>query len=105
VSRSGPFAIRFDRSMQPDSLYNDLEIEITSLDSGAKMVLDGTSLRSNFSVSWKENNTLLELVPYRMLRAGGSYLIRLNECNLVSESGKAVKDFANLWGQFKTGNM
>lgn len=105
VGRSGPFAIRFDRSMQPDSLYNDLEIEITSLDSGAKMVLDGTSLRSNFSVSWKENNTLLELVPYRMLRAGGSYLIRLNKCHLVSESGKAVKDFTNLWGQFKTGSM
>lgn len=105
VNRSGPFSIRFDRSMQPDSLYDDLEIEITSLDSGARMVLDGTSLRSNFSVSWRESNTLLELVPYRMLKAGGSYLIRLNKCNLVSESGKKVKDFANLWGQFRTGSL
>jgi hypothetical protein len=69
------------------------------------MVLDGISLRSNFSVSWKESNTLLELVPYRMLRADGSYLIRLNSCNLVSESGKKVVGFANLWGQFKTGNL
>lgn len=105
VGRNGPFTIRFDRSMQPDSLYDDLEIEITSLDSGARMVLDGISLRSNFSVSWKESNTLLELVPYRMLRADGSYLIRLNSCNLVSESGKKVVGFANLWGQFKTGNL
>ncbi|PKL46885.1 MAG: hypothetical protein CVV42_15000 [Candidatus Riflebacteria bacterium HGW-Riflebacteria-2] len=105
VGRSGPFAIRFDRSMQPESLCDDLEIEITSLDSGARMVLDGTSLRSNFSVSWKESNTVLELVPYRMLKAGGSYLIRLNRCNLVSESGKKVTDFSNLWGQFKTGSM
>ncbi|EKD83331.1 MAG: hypothetical protein ACD_39C00745G0001 [uncultured bacterium] len=91
--------------MNPDSLYNDLEIEITSLDSGARMVLNGTSLRSNFSVNWKESNTLLELVPYRTLRADGSYLIRLNSCNLVSESGKEVSGFENLWGQFKTGSL
>lgn len=105
VGRTGPFAVRFDRSMQPDSLYDDLEIEITSLDSGSRMLLNGTSLRSNFSVNWKEGNTLLELVPYQMLRAKGSYLIRLNKCNLVSESGKKVSDFSNLWGQFKTGSI
>ena len=105
VGRSGPFTIRFDRSMKPESLYDNLKIEITSLDSGAKIVLDGTSLRSNFAVKWKESNTLLELVPYRMLRAGGSYLIRLKECNLVSESGKEVLGFDNLWGQFKTGGL
>lgn len=105
VGRNGPFSVRFDRSMQPDSLYDDLEIEITSLDSGARMVLSGTSLRSNFSVTWKENNTLLELVPYQMLRADGSYLIRLNKCNLVSESGKKVSGFSHLWGQFKTGSI
>ncbi|MBU1107537.1 MAG: Ig-like domain-containing protein [Candidatus Riflebacteria bacterium] len=105
IGRSGPFAIRFDRSMKPNSLYDNLKIEITNLDSGAKMVLDGTSLRSNFAVKWKESNTLLELVPYRMLRAGGAYLIRLKECNLVSESGKKVFGFENLWGQFKTGGL
>ncbi|PKL45834.1 MAG: hypothetical protein CVV41_02185 [Candidatus Riflebacteria bacterium HGW-Riflebacteria-1] len=105
VGRTGPFTIRFDRSMKTDSLYNGLEIEITSLDSGARTVLDGTSLRSHFSVTWKESNTLLELVPYRMLRASGSYLIRLNSCNLVSESGKEVSGFEKLWGQFKTGSL
>ena len=105
VGRTGPFTIRFDRSMKTDSLFDDLEIEITSLDSGARMALDGTSLRSHFAVNWKESNTLLELVPYRMLRAGGSYLIRLNSCNLVSESGKEVSNFENLWGQFKTGSL
>jgi hypothetical protein len=105
IGRNGPFAITFNRSMLPSSLYNDLEIEITSLDSGSRLVVDGQSLRSHFSVTWKDNNRVLELVPYRMLRANASYLIRLKRCGLVSDSGKAVANFANLWGQFKTAGL
>ncbi len=105
VGRSGPFKITFDRPMNTESLYSNLQIEITSLDSNSKLTIDGSSLKSHFSVIWKEGNRVLELVPYRMLRANASYLIRLNRSGLVSESGKAVSGFANLWGQFKTAGL
>lgn len=105
VGRNGPFTIRFDRSMKPESLYSGLELEITSLDSGSRLFLDGQSLKSHFAVTWKENNRVLELVPYRMLRANASYLIRLNKCGLVSESGKTTSGMERLWGQFKTASL
>lgn len=105
VGRSGPFSLRFDRSMDTRSLYQGLELEITSLDSGARVTISGKDLASHFAITWKDNNTLLEMVPYRMLRAQTSYLIRLNRCALKSESGKIAQDFKNLWGQFKTGDL
>lgn len=105
VGRNGPFSITFDRSMRPDSIYDNLEIEITSLDSNSKLLLDGKSIKSHFSVTWKNSNRVVELVPYRMLRAHASYLIRLNKSGLTSESGKAISGFANLWGQFKTADL
>jgi len=105
VGRNGPFAITFDRPMNTESLYSNLQIEITSLDSNSKLTIDGSSLKSHFSVTWKNGNRVLELVPYRMLRANASYLIRLNKSGLVSESGKAISGFANLWGQFKTAGL
>lgn len=105
IGRSGPFVIRFDRSMKPSSLYDDLEIEITNLQSNKKITIDGSSLKSHFSVTWKESDTVLELVPYRMLAADNPYLIRLNHCGLVSLSGKAAEGFSNLWGQFTTGKL
>lgn len=105
VGRNGPFSLRFDRSMNPESLYHDLELEITNLDSGARVIISGKDLVSHFAITWKDNNTLLEMVPYRMLRAQTSYLIRLNRCALKSESGKVARDFRNLWGQFKTGDL
>jgi len=105
VGRSGPFSITFNSSMVPDSLYNDLEIEISSLDSGSRLVVDGQSLRSHFSVTWKDNYRVVELVPYRMLRANASYLIRLRSSAMVSASGKKVSGLANLWGQFKTADL
>ncbi len=105
VGRNGPFTITFDRPMNTESLYSNLQIEITSLDSNSKLTIDGSSLKSHFSVSWKNGNRVLELVPYRMLRANASYLIRLNKSGLVSDSGKAISGFANLWGQFKTAGL
>ena len=54
---------------------------------------------------WKEANTVLELVPYRMLAVDNPYLIRLNRCALKSVSGKIAQDFNNLWGQFTTGKL
>jgi hypothetical protein len=105
VGRTGPFVIRFDRSMLPESLYDDLEIEITNLKSNVKIIVDEVSLRSHFSVTWKEANTVLELVPYRMLAPDNPYLIRLNSCGLVSVSGKSAEGFENLWGQFTTGKL
>lgn len=105
VGRTGPFVVRFDRSMMPESLYDNLEIEITNLQSNSRIVVDGASLKSHFSVVWKEANTVLELVPYRMLAVDNPYLIRLNRCGLVSVSGKSAEGFQNLWGQFKTGKL
>ncbi len=105
VGRSGPFTITFDRSMKPESIYSGLEIEITSLESGTRLVVDGSGIKSHFAVTWKNGNRQLELVPYRMLRANSSYLIRLNKCGLVSETGKGINDFARLWGQFQTGSL
>jgi hypothetical protein len=105
VGRNGPFAIRFDRSMVPDSLYDNLLIEITNLNSNSQISVDGSSLKSHFAVSWKESNTLLELVPYRMLAANTPYLIKLKKCGLQSQSGKAAESFADLWGQFTTGGL
>jgi len=69
------------------------------------MTVDGVSLRSHFSVTWKEANTVLELVPYRMLAPDNPYLIRLTSCGLVSVSGKSAEGFENLWGQFTTGKL
>lgn len=105
IGRTGPFIIRFDRSMLPESLYVDLEIEITNLKSNSKVVVDGNSLKSHFSVTWKEANTVLELVPYRMLAADNPYLIKLNSCSLESVSGKKADGFENMWGQFVTGKL
>lgn len=105
VGRNGPFSIRFDRSMLPETLYDNLEIEITSLDNGATLKVTGATIKSYFSITWKESNTLVELVPYMMLRANSSYLIRFNSSGLVSESGKKTVGFEKLWGQFTTGNL
>jgi len=105
VGRNGPFAIRFDRPIKPESLLDNLEIQITSLDNGASMTITGSTLKSYFSVTWKESNTLVELVPYMMLRPDSSYLIRFNSGNLVSESGRKVQNFEKLWGQFTTGKL
>lgn len=105
VGRTGPFVIRFDRSMLPTSLSENIEIEITNLQTNSRILVDGTSLKSHFSVVWKEANTVLELVPYRMLGIQKAYLIRLNSCGLVSESGRRAEGFENLWGQFTTGKL
>ncbi len=105
VGRNGPFAIKFDRPMKPDSLYDDLEIEITSLDDGARLKIKETGLKSFFSVTWTENNTKLELVPFMMLKPEASYLVKFIRCNLTSESGKKASGFDSLWGQFKTGQL
>ena len=105
VGRNGPFVIRFDRSMVPESLFDDLEIEITNLKTNSRVVVDQGNLRSNFAITWKESNTVLELVPYRMLAADNAYLIRLNSCSLVSVTGKSAEGFENLWGQFTTGKL
>jgi hypothetical protein len=105
IGRSGPFTVRFDRSMNPDSLYEELEIEITNLKSDSKIVLDGVSLKSQFSVTWKEGNSLLELVPYRMLAPRTTYLVKLKHTGLVTESGKKAENLSDIWGQFTTSGL
>lgn len=105
VGRSGPFVANFDRPMDTDTLLQDLSIEITNLKSGSKVLLDGYSIKSYFSITWKNQNTTLELVPYRMLQPNNSYLIKVLSCNLKSETGKAVSGISNLWGQFETGDL
>jgi hypothetical protein len=105
VGRTGPFVMEFNRKMDIESLYDDLEIEITNLDTNSTIKIDGKNLKSHFSVTWKNNNTVLELVPYRMLAPETSYLLRLNSSGLLSDTGKKIAGFAGLWGQFTTGGL
>ena len=105
IGRSGPFVVNFDRPIKTSSLLDNLKIEITNLKTGSKVSIDGTSLETYFSITWKNQNTTLELVPYRMLQANNTYLIKVLSCNLKSETGKAVKDISNIWGQFKTSGL
>ena len=105
VGRTGPFIVRFNREIQADSLFDDLEIEISSLESGATMTIDGQNLRSYFSITWKDGNSVLELVPYKMLAPHHKYLIKLKSSAIKSVSGKLISDIDNLWGQFTTGGL
>ncbi|MGM0599186.1 MAG: Ig-like domain-containing protein [Candidatus Rifleibacteriota bacterium] len=105
VGRTGPFIMEFNRKMNVESLYDDLEIEITNLDSNSIIFIDGENLKSHFSVTWKNDNSVLELVPYRMLAPETEYLLQLNKSGLISDTGKKVAGFAGLWGQFKTGGL
>lgn len=104
-SRSGPFSLRFDRPMDPSSLKQDLSIEITNIKSGNTISIDSSSLESMFSVEWKENDTMLVLVPRKMLLARTTYLVKLIRSGLRSKSGRGIQTFSNLWGQFSTGDL
>ncbi|MBF0407530.1 MAG: Ig-like domain-containing protein [Candidatus Riflebacteria bacterium] len=105
ISRSGPFEIRFDRSMNPATLKTSLEIEISDMEKGSKIKINGNNLESEFSVLWRENNTLLSLVPRRTLSANRSYMIRLINCGLKSSTGKQLEGYTQLWSQFTTGEL
>ena len=105
VSRNGPFVIYFDRSIEPDSLYENTELEVVSVDSGLSVTLKGSSIRTFFSVIWKNDNTELRLVPNRTLSPRTSYQIRIKKCSFKSSSGKAISGLENFWTQFTTGGM
>ncbi len=105
VGRTGPFVLNFSRPMQKETLYDGLLIEITNKKSGSKVVLNGTTIRSYFSETWKNGNSTLELVPYKMLSANTQYLIKLISTGLKSNSGKGIQDLSNLWGQFTTADL
>ncbi len=105
VSRNGPFTIYFDRSIEPDSLYENTELEVVSVDSGLSVTLNGSSIRTFFSVIWKNENTELRLIPNRTLSPRTSYQIRIKKCSFKSSSGKAISGLENFWTQFTTGGM
>ena len=105
VSRNGPFVIYFDRSIEPDSLYENTELEVVSVDSGLSVTLNGSSIRTFFSVIWKNDNTELRLIPNRTLSPRTSYQIRIKKCSFKSASGKAISGLENFWTQFTTGGM
>ena len=105
VSRNGPFVIYFDRSIEPDSLYENTELEVVSVDSGLSVTLSGSSIRTFFSVIWKNENTELRLIPNRTLSPRTSYQIRIKKCSFKSSSGKAISGLENFWTQFTTGGM
>ncbi len=105
VSRNGPFVIYFDRSIDPDSLYENTELEVVSVDSGLSVTLNGSSIRSFFSVIWKNENTELRLIPNRTLSPRTSYQIRIKKCSFKSSSGKAISGLENFWTQFTTGGI
>ncbi len=105
VSRSGPFTLRFDRAMDPATLKQDLRLEITNVQSGAVVAIDGPSLETSFSVQWSENDSVVSLVPRRVLRPQTPYLVKLVRSGLRSKSGRSIHLFSNLWGQFSTGDL
>ncbi|MFZ2960486.1 MAG: Ig-like domain-containing protein [Candidatus Ozemobacteraceae bacterium] len=105
IGRSGPFVVRFDRSMNTTTLASNLLIELTDIVSGSKLSIDGSTLTTEFSVTWTEDDTLLTLVPRRTLKASHSYLVKLIRSGLTSRTGKAVDGLTNLWGQFTTGAL
>ena len=105
VSRNGPFVIYFDRSIDPDSLYENTELEVVSVNSGLSVTLNGSSIRTFFSVIWKNDNTELRFVPNRTLSPRTAYQIRIKKCSFKSSSGKAISGLENFWTQFTTGGM
>ncbi|HNW35742.1 MAG TPA: Ig-like domain-containing protein, partial [Candidatus Ozemobacteraceae bacterium] len=105
VSRSGPFLIRFDRPMDSSSLLTNLALVISDVETGSRISLNGTTLESEFSIAWSEDNTLLSLVPRRTLKANASYLVRITSADLKSRSGRVVQGISQLWAQFTTGDL
>lgn len=105
VSRNGPFIIYFDRSIDPNSLYENTELEVVAVDSGFSVKLNASSIKSYFSVIWKNDNTELQLVPNLTLSPRASYQIRLKKCSFKSVSGKAISGLENFWTQFTTGGI
>ncbi len=105
VNRNGPFTIYFDRSIDENSLYENTELEVVAVDSGLSITLTGSSIRTFFSVIWRNDNTELQLVPRRTLSPRTSYQIRLKKCSFKSLSGKAISGIENFWTQFTTGGI
>lgn len=105
VSRNGPFTIYFDRGIDTESLYENTEIEIVCVNSGLSVTLTGSSIRSFFSVIWKNDNAELQLVPSVTLSPRNTYQIRIKKCSFKSASGKAITGLENFWTQFTTGGI
>lgn len=102
VGRSGPFSIRFSRPMNTESFFKDTAIEIESVESGAKILIANEEINNFFSVSWRDNDTMFDMVPRRRLEPFTTYIVRLKNCSLVSKTNLAVKDLNNLQVQFET---
>ncbi|HNV72737.1 MAG TPA: Ig-like domain-containing protein, partial [Candidatus Ozemobacteraceae bacterium] len=105
VGRSGPFTVTFDRSMDPTTLTTDLRLRLTHVDSGASVMIDGSTFDSLFSAVWSLDNTVLSLVPKLMMAANAKYLIQIERFSLRSRTGKPMTDTSALWGQFMTGAL
>jgi hypothetical protein len=105
VSRNGPFIVYFDRSIDPDSLYEDTMLEVVCVNSNSSIKLSGSSIRSFFNIIWRNNNTELQLIPYKTLDPRNTYQIRLNKCSFKSASGKAISGLENFWTSFTTGGI
>ena len=105
VPRAGPFLVRFDRPMDPSTLASDLLLEVVDLVSGSKVSIDGPGFVDEFSAIWTENDTLLSLVPRRVLQPNRAYQIKIIRSNLRSRTGRAVQGLNQIWGQFTTGDL
>jgi hypothetical protein len=97
--------VKFDRPMAPASLLTGLQIDVTDVQTGIRVTLDGTALSEEFEISWSNDDTVLSLVPHRTLAPNRSYLIRLSSSGLRSRSGLAMDGASQLWCQFKTGTF
>ena len=88
--------------MDTDSFYRDTAIEIENVDTGTEAVVENEQLKDHFSVSWRDNDTMFDLVPRRRLEPFTTYIVRLKNCSLVSKTNLAAKGLNNLQIQFET---
>lgn len=105
VRRNGPFAINFDTSINPNSIYNDLSIELVNKKTNFTTSLSETNIDSFFSITWTNGNKTVEFVPVNPLDSYCDYTLRFNKLSVKSMTGKTATGVNYTWLGFSTGGM
>lgn len=105
VRRNGPFAINFDTSINPNSIYNDLSIELVNKKTNLTTSLSETNIDSFFSITWTNGNKTVEFVPVNPLDSYCDYTLRFNKLSVKSMTGKTATGVNYTWLGFSTGGM
>ncbi|MDD3000168.1 MAG: Ig-like domain-containing protein [Candidatus Riflebacteria bacterium] len=105
VRRNGPFAINFDVPINPNSIYDDLSIELVNKDINSTTTLTETNVDSFFSITWTNQNKTVEFVPVNALDAFCDYTLRFNKLAVKSMTGKTATGINYTWLGFSTGGM